>query len=379
MAENVGRRGSTWYYRLDLPVDGNGRRRQKRVSGFRTEREAKAALAAAQMAVSQGRLRSAGPKTFGDLATEWLAAVEPNRKATTAANYRLLVRSYLVPHLGGLRLDRISPSTIQQVYAVLRSSGGRDGRPLSGTQVRNIHRVLHNVLAYAVRVGYLSVNAADQVEKPREDTAERQTYTPEQVQQFLESVASDRLRALWHLAVVTGLRRGELAGLRWRDLDLDGSPPRLTVRSTRATAAGQIVETDPKTRTGRRNVVLDAATAEIVRQHRDVMEKESTVRGEARLPAYVFVDEMGEPVRPPGITRRLHTRQKACGLPLITLHDLRHTSATLALLAGVHPKVVAERHGHASTQITLDRYSHVLESMQTDAAEAIGRMLQPKD
>ena len=123
-------------------------------------------------------------------------------------------------------------------------------------------------------------------------------------------------------------------------------------------------------------LVLDARSVEALEEHRDVMVAESMIRGEAGLREYVFVDEGGEPYHPARLTRTLHLLQRRGGLPEITLHDLRHTSATVVVLVGVHPKVVTERHGHASTQITLDRYSHVIESMQADAAEAIGRFLQ---
>jgi len=255
VAENVGRRGSTWFYRVDLPPGPDGRRRQKRESG---------------------------------------------------------------PHLGRLRLAQITASTVQQLYGRLRASGGRGGRALSGTQTRNVHRVLHNMLAYAVRMGYLVVNPTDSVEKPADDTAERPVNTPEQAQQFLWSTTEDRLRALWHLVLVTGLRRAELAGLRWRDLNLEAHPPTLTVRSTRTMARQVIVETDPKTRAGRRVLVLDRGTVGMLQRHRAEMEEERAVRGEAALSEYVFVSEMGQPLNPAGITRRLHVLQAACGLPLIT-------------------------------------------------------------
>ncbi|MHB1533359.1 MAG: tyrosine-type recombinase/integrase [Acidimicrobiales bacterium] len=377
MAENVGRRGSSWFYRVDLPAGVDGRRRQKRVGGFRTEREARRAHAAAVVDVSRGTLRYSPARTFAELAAEWLEAVAPNRKASTAANYALLVNAYLVPRLGSRRLDRLSASDIQHLYAELRSSGGRGGRSLSGTQVRNIHRVLHNVLGYACRIGYLTVNPADSVEKPKDDTAERRVYTPEQVQQFLAAAKDDRLRALWHLVISTGLRRSELAGLQWRDVDLAATPSTLTVRSARTRAGSRVVDSDPKTRASRRTLVLDRSSIALLASHRDEMAAEAAHRGETATPAYVFVDELGQAYRPEWLTRHLHVIQVRAGLPEITLHDLRHTSATVALLAGVHPKVVTERHGHASTQITLDRYSHVLESMKVSAADAIDRFLQP--
>jgi integrase len=376
MAESVGKRGQSWFYRVELPPGPDGKRRQKRVAGFRTEREAKHALAKAQVDIGQGRLRYSTARTVSDLADEWLAAVEPNRKASTFENYQLLMKAYVVRRVGSLRLDRLTPTAVQRLYADLRASGGRGGRPLSGTQVRNIHRVLHTALSYAERMGYIARNPADVVEKPREDTGERTVYTPQQVKQFVAALETDRLRALWYLALSAGLRRGELAGLQWRDVDLDGARPKLAVRTTRTAVGNRVVLDSPKSRASRRVIYLDSGTTEVLRQHRADMLAEAELRGESVLPRYVFVDEWGEPYKPDRLTRSLHALQQRARLPEITLHDLRHTAATIALLAGVHPKVVSERHGHASTQITLDRYSHVVEAMQQEAADAIGKFLQ---
>jgi integrase len=198
------------------------------------------------------------------------------------------------------------------------------------------------------------------------------------VRQLIEAIEGDRLRALWYLAVSTGLRRAEVAGLRWRDVHLDSSPPTLAVRTTRATAGNRVVEDRPKSKSSRRVIHLDPVTARLLAGHLEAMAAEAKIRRDSRRPDYVFVDELGEPYHQNRLTRSLHSLQRRAGLPEITLHDLRHTAATVALLAGVHPKVVSERHGHASTQITLDRYSHVVESMQAEAAEAIGRFLQPQ-
>ena len=376
MAENVGRRGASWFFRIDLPPGLDGKRRQKRVGGFATEREARRALAQAKLDADAGRLRYAARRTVGELAQEWLDAVGPNRKASTFSNWDRLMRAYVVPRIGHVRLDRLSPAHIQRLYSELRRSGAHGGKPLSGTQVRNIHGVLHNALNYAVRVGYISHNPSDAIDKPRNDTEERPIYTPEQVRRLMVAADGDRLRAMWYLVLATGLRRAELAGLRWRDVALDRAAPVLAVRTTRTTAGHVVVEHDPKTKSSRRVVHIDGRTAGVLRDHYETMETEAKKRGERVLPQYVFVDEHGDPYHPAQLTRCLHPLQRRAGLPEITLHDLRHTAATVALLAGVHPKVVSERHGHASTQITLDRYSHVLESMQEAAADAIGRFLQ---
>jgi integrase len=374
VAENVGKRGGTWFFRVDLPPGPDGRRHQKRVGGFPTERAARKALAQARVDVDSGRLRHVPQKRVDGFVTEWLDAVTPNRKASTAANYRILMEAYVLPRIGKMRLDRLSPADIQRLYTELRERGGKDGQTLSGTQVRNVHRVLHNALSYAERMGFVVRNPAHPVERPRDDTVERPVYTPDQVRAFLEAVAEDRQRALWVVAVTTGLRRGELAGLRWRDVSIDGERPTLAVRTTRTLAGRAVVEYDPKSKSSRRVIVLDPYTVDRLRDHRVAMEAEAILR-EDRLSEYVFADELGQPYHPRSLTRFLHQAQRRAGLPEITLHDLRHTAATVALLAGVHPKVVTERQGHSSTQITLDRYSHVVESMQEAAAAAIGDFL----
>ena len=252
MAENVGRRGDSWFFRIDLPPGPDGKRRQRRASGFATERAARRALAQTKVDIDAGRLRHGPRRTVADLAAEWLEAVQPNRKASTFSNYGWLMRAYVVPRIGRIRLDRLSPADVQKLYSELRASGGREGAPLTGTQVRNIHRVLHNALNYAVRLGYIARNPTEAVDKPREDTEERPVYTPEQVRRFLVAMEGDRLQAMWYLVLATGLRRAELAGLRWRDVALDRDPPTLAVRMTRTTAGHEVVEYDPKSRSSRR-------------------------------------------------------------------------------------------------------------------------------
>ncbi|HUC38224.1 MAG TPA: tyrosine-type recombinase/integrase [Acidimicrobiales bacterium] len=326
MAENVGNRGSVWFYRFDLPPGPDGRRHQKRVSGFPTERDARRALGRAKLDVADGRMRHFAGRTVSDLVGEWLEAVSPNRKATTVANYAMLTKAYIAPRIGEQRLDRLTPADIQKLYGELRRRGGRDARSLSGTQLRNVHRVLHNLLNYATRLGYVARNPADQVEKPREDTEERLVYTPEQVRQFLDAAESDRLRAMWCLVVAIGLRRGELAGLRWGDVDLDGSSPTLTVRRTRTSAGGQVADGEPKTRSSRRAIVLDEGSVMRLEEHRRAMLREAELRGDPGLRGHVFVDELGGPYRPAWLTRSLRSLQRRAELPEITLHDLRHTA-----------------------------------------------------
>ncbi len=321
MADNVGRRGETWFFRIDLPPGLDGRRHQKRVSGFATKRHARRALAQAKADIDAGRLRHEARCTVRDLANEWLEAVRPNRKASTFSNWDRLMRAYVVPRIGHIRLDRLSPAAVQRLYSELRSSGARGRKPLSGTQVRNIHGVQHNALSYAVRVGYISRNPSDGVDKPCGDTEERTVYTPEQVRRLMVAPDADRLRAMWYLVLATGLRRAELAGLRWRHLAIDRVRPALAVRSTRTTAGHLVVEHDPKSKSSWRVVHLDASTASVLRDHCEAMATEAEKRGERAVPEYVFVDGLRpEMASKPGssATTRLPIRLPSRGLTVYT-------------------------------------------------------------
>ena len=191
----------------------------------------------------------------------------------------------------------------------------QEGATLSGTQVRNIQRVLHNALSYAVRLGYIARNPTEAIDKPRDDTEERTVYTPDQTRRFLLAIEGDRLQAMWYLVLSTGLRRAELAGLRWRDVGLDRDPPLLAVRTTRTTAGQVVVEHDPKSRSSRRVLHLDTGTADALRAQREAMSAEAEQRGEFAVPEYVFVDEFGGPFHPARLTRDLLALQRRAGLP----------------------------------------------------------------
>ena len=257
-------------------------------------------------------------------------------------------------------------------------AGGKERR-CPGTQVRNIHRVLHNALNYAVRLGYIARNPTEAIDKPRDDTEERTGLHAGAG----SPIPRSRWKVIGSRPCGTWCWRPDCAGRNWPDCDggtwrwigthrswpcgRRGRPPAIRWSSTipRADRAGGCCTL----MAGR-----PTCSVAIVRP----WPPRPSCGASSRLPDYVFVDEFGDPFHPARLTRDLHALQRRAGLPEITLHDLRHTAATIALLAGVHPKVVSERHGHASTQITLDRYSHVLESMQEAAADAIGRFLRPE-
>ena len=208
------------------------------------------------------------------------------------------------------------------------------------------------------------MNPADGCDPPRGSSApEPRTWTAEQLAAFLEAVDDDPLHPLWHLLAMTGMRRGEALGLRWRDIDFTRSS--LAVRQCLIAVGYEVRIVPPKTGRGRRAIALDPVTVSLLERHRRRSAARSRLRSDGAL---VFDDVSGRSLHPVAVSKRFATLVRQTGLPRIRLHDLRHTHATLALEAGVHPKVVSERLGHSTITLTLDVYSHALQHMQEEAA-----------
>jgi integrase len=243
--------------------------------------------------------------------------------------------------------------------------------------VRYLAAILHMALGDALRWGLVVRNAADAATSPSASAAKApamKTWTADELRRFLEHVRDDRLYAAWHVLAMTGLRRGELLGLSWEAVDLDAG--RVAVTQTLIEGKREPRFSEPKTKRSRRNVALDPATVAVLRAHRKAQAAERLAWGPAyRGQGLVFCREDGSPIWPRTFSRAFGTLAKAADLPAIRLHDLRHTHATLALAADVHPKVVQERLGHANVGITLDTYSHAIPAMQEDAAAKVAALL----
>jgi len=233
---------------------------------------------------------------------------------------------------------------------------------------------MHKALADAVEDRLLQSNPADVAHRLPTDRPEMQVWSSNQIRSFLRHVSDDRLFAMWRLAATTGMRRGELLGLRWVDLDLDGAT--LSVSQTRIKGQHGAEYGRPKTRKGRRVLALDPTTVASLRMHRVKQHSERLSWGpqwsDERL---VFTRENGTPLDPDVVSQAFEKHIRGANLPRIRLHDLRHSYATAALKASVPSKVVSERLGHASVGTTLDIYSHVLPGMDHDAATRIAGII----
>jgi integrase len=288
---------------------------------------------------------------------------------TAWTNYHDVIGLYVTPHLGSRRLVDLSPMDIKTWHTRLLEHGRKDGTPLATRTVHVAHRVLRRALADAVRWSLIPSNPASTARAPKLEAREMTVWTAEQASRFLRAVADDRMGALWAVALHTGLRRGELAGLRWVDVDLPEGT--LTVAQQRTTANYKVVVSAPKAKS-HRQLLLAPHTVSALERHRKLQRLERVALGPAwKDSGYVFVDELGEPYHPQRLHWLFEQAAQRAGLPVIRLHDLRHTMATLALQAGVHPKVVQEQLGHSGIDVTLDVYSHVIPGMQEDAASLV--------
>lgn len=378
MRGTVIKRGNTWSVVVEVGRDAtSGRRVRKWHSGFRSKKDAERARTELLSRLDDGTYVVPTKLAFGTfLREEWLPAKRSTVKATTLASYDMHVHKHIVPRLGGIPLRGLSAGQLNAMYADLLVDGRKDGKGgLSPTTVRRIHATIHKALADGVRWGRLTRNPADQADPPRAMTAVMSVWTPDQLRRFLECVRSDRLFAAWLRAATTGMRRGELLGLRWADVDLDADTA--AIRQIRTVVRYEVVTTRPKTEKGNRIVALDPATVVALRAHRSAQMEERLAFG----PAYqetndlVFTREDGSAIHPERFSSWFKQHCLRSGLPLARLHDVRHSYVTALLAAGVPLKVVSQRVGHASPMVTMTIYQHVLPSDDRAAAAAGARAI----
>lgn len=304
------------------------------------------------------------------LRDEWLPAIKSTVRPSTYFNYVSHVNVYFVPRLGDRLLRDLDGRTINRFYSELLSKGRQDrGGGLATSTVRRLHAALHKALKDAVRWGCLSSNPVDAADPPKlrvEGPREMATWTATQLRSFLEFAQHERFHPLWFVLATTGMRRGEALGLRWCDVDLEAG--HLAVRQNIVEAGRELRISSPKTARGRRLVAIDQRTAEVLANHR-------AGSAPTDLSDLVFACCFERAISPTTVTKRFRQVAQEAGLPPIRLHDLRHTHATLALEAGVHPKIVSERLGHSTVSLTLDVYSHAVPHMQRGAADEIARLL----
>jgi integrase len=346
---------------VSLGYNAEGKRRRVTVYG-KTKQEVQQKLRDLQARADRGLDAGGGRLTLGQWLTRWLEMVRPTVEPGTYGPYERHVRLHLVPHLGPLKLATLGKAQVRALYATLTEAG------VSVALQRKVGTTLGIALNAAVNDDLLTVNPARQVRKPKAKKLEMKPLDPDQVAAFLEAARSDRLFPFYLTMLDSGARPGELFALRWEDIDLERGF--LTVSKSLEEIAGVVRVKEVKTAKGRRRIDLSAGTVAALAGHRKAMLAEGHISGP------VFCNTVGGYLLQTDVRKRsFKPILRRAGLPDVRLYDLRHTCATLLLLADVPAKVASERLGHASITRTLDTYSHVLPTMQRRAADLLGQIL----
>lgn len=368
-------KGGTWTAYWEEEKSGDGRRHQGSKGGFSTKRAALDFLAEVISSKQAGTFVQPSRVTFGDYLTgSWLPMQRQRLRTSSYDDYRRRIEKHVVPRLGGIPLQDLDAARLDRFYADLLAGGGPGGRALAPKSVRNVHVVIRKALADATRKRLVSRNVAVDADPPTvagPADREMQTWTPTELRTFLAGVKEHPLAPAFVLAASTGMRRGEVLGLRWSDVDLDQRT--VAVRQTVINVAYKVTMSEPKTARGRRTISIDPATAAVLRAHR-----ESQVTGPSSHvtdDGLVFCREDGAPIHPDLFTQTFDRAVKRLGLRRVRLHDLRHTYATLALRAGVDAKTVSSRLGHSTVAFTLDVYTKAVPQLDREAADKIAGLI----
>ncbi|MBO0767556.1 MAG: site-specific integrase [Solirubrobacterales bacterium] len=382
MRGSTRKRGKTWTAYWDVtetdPETGEQVRRQRSKGGFRTQKLAEAHIGEVLPDVRAGTYVEPTTQTLADfMLNDWLPGIKNTIRPTTQNRYLGIVQRYIKPHpIGRIPLSLVSPADINKLYADLEKCsrpGCKHANPdvcrgLAANTLRSIHTVLSRCLSDAVRWEKVKRNAAKLADPPALSRKRAQAWSPRELRQFLAAVEHDRLSALWRLAATTGMRRGELLGLQWQTVNLDHG----TLRVERQQLADRTFG-PPKSRRSERTIALDPGTVESLRQHRATQQLERGIAGDVYADRdLVFCDEIGHPLSPGSLTKTFHVHRTKAGIPVGTLHTLRHTAATIALTATppVPLHVVAARLGD-KPETLLGVYAHLLPSSDSQAADAV--------
>ena len=317
-----------------------------------------------------GLTYGAGKMSVGEYVERWIEdSVRGTVRQRTYERYQQIVRTHIKPALGHVKLSALTPAQVRALYREKLDAG------LAPRTVRYIHGTLNKALKQAAADGLIPRNAASPVKAPKPQNKEIRPLNPNQVKTFFEAVSGERLEPLYVLAVTAGLRKGELLGLKWEDLDLEVGTLQVR-RSLSEARSGRIFEA-PKSGKGR-SIRLTRQAVRALREHRKRQLEERMKRaGLWQEHGLVFPSRVGTPLRGRNLSRSFKRHLERAGLPLsLRFHDLRHTCATLLFKQGVNPKFVQELLGHGDVSLTLNIYSHVLPDMGDQAAMAMEAALQ---
>lgn len=373
----TGKQTTRWYVVFDVGRTATGKRKQKWHGSFNTRKEAEVARAKLVVDVHDGAYVEPTKITVEDwIIKRWIPSMKTQLKASTFDSYQRNLNKHVLPVLGQVALTEITPHRLNNLYTALLQDGNSRGGGLSAKTVRYIHTTLHKAFSDARDEGLLRANPAELAKPPRLHASLRKelnVWDSTTLRKFLDFTADERLGSAWHVLAMTGMRRGELLGLRWSDIDFDRK--RIIIRHTLVSVAYEIIESSPKNHQTR-IIDIDESTIQILKKQSNTQNNDKATWASNYTDLdLVFAREDGSPIHPDSLSQCFERAIKRAQLPRIRLHDLRHTHATLAMQAGVPIKVISERLGHESPSFTMKQYAHVLPTMQAEAASLIASVV----
>lgn len=368
MRGHITKKGSKWYIVVDVGYDENGKRKQKWFSGYRTKKEAEKALAEIISKVENNTFIMPEKMTLKEFLEYWLENyARPNLSPTTVYGYESIITKHIVPFLGRIQLQKLRPINIQQYYNKKKDE-------LSGKTLVQHHRVLRKALDYAYKLQMIPNNPADAVESPKAQKYKARVLNLDEIKELLKALKDTELEVPINVALALGLRRGELLGLMWEDIDLEEGT--IQIKRNLVRAGTKLVIKEPKSETSIRTLKLSPTILNMLKKHKKrQLELKVMLGPEYKDNGLVFCKNNGEMINPSTFSHQFSDFLKKNGLPSIRLHDLRHTNATLMLQSKIPPKVASARLGHSTIAITMDLYSHVLIDMEEETAKKLDNIL----
>ncbi len=347
-----------------------GRSKQQWVSIRGTKKDAEKRLAEILHQLDNGDFIKPTKTLLSEYLQNWLITyAKPKLSPRGFERYEGIIRRYLIPALGKIPLTHLRPEHLQQHYTECLNNG------LNPNTVKYHHAVVHLALQTAVKWRLVLRNVADAVEPPKTHRTEMQTWNEEEIKQFLEGARGSPYYALFYTILYTGMRRSEVLALSWGAVDLILGQIYVN-RSLHHLKDGRYVFSEPKSATSRRTISLPPSASLVLKEHHERQKLERMMTGSPLTDTdLVFGTTEGSPLRPNTVTRAWQMLAARIGIKVIRLHDARHTHASMMLKQGTHPKIVQERLGHYSIQMTLDTYSHVVPGLQEAAAVAFDKLL----
>jgi len=359
-----------WTMVVDVGIDKKTGKRHQLFRTFNTKHEAQSELAKVLADAQHSPYIKPTQLTVGEFLRQWLNDHVSNTvRPVTANGYHHWIEKHVITELGQIKLNQLDALDIEAFYQKQLEGGHRGNKgALSARSVLHLHRLLHNALSYAVKQGIIGRNVCEAVDPPRVRQKQMKALTAEDVNRLLEASRETLYYPIFHLAIFTGMRRSELLGLRWCDVDLDMATLSVT-QVKHCLGGGKIVFEEPKTEKSRRQIALSPVAVIALREHRQRQEGEHLMLGTKMTDDdLVFTNPDGTQLLPASVTHAFIKIIRRLGLKGVRFHDLRHTHATLLLRQGVNIKALQERLGHSTITTTLDIYAHVTPGMQKEAA-----------